>query len=172
MNVLKVLLAVLAVLAMSVSMQLSAKEYYDPTDDENLVLTEAIGTGDLATVKVFVEDKGIDINDGHELFAWPPLLMAAGKNQTEIVKYLADRPDVNLDYRHPATKWTAFMHAAFFGNGELVKYLADKGADVNLKTKGNMSIVRVVREEGNTKMVDLLTSLGVKDDGCQAKECF
>ncbi len=169
MNLLKVLLAVLAV---SVSMQLSAKEYYDPTDDENMVLTEAIGTGDLATVKVFVEEKGIDINDGHELFAWPPLLMAAGKNQTEIVKYLANRPDVNLDYRHPATKWTAFMHAAFFGNEEAVKFLAEKGADINLKTKGNMSIVRVVREEGNTKMVELLTSLGVKDDGCQEQQCF
>lgn len=169
MNFVKVLFAVLA---LSVSLQGVAKEYYDPTDDENMVLTEAIGSGDLATVKMFVEEKGIDINDGHELFAWPPLLMAAGKNQTEIAKYLIDRPDVDLNYRHPATKWTAFMHAAFFGNEELVKYLAEKGADTNLKTKGGMSIVRVVREEGNTKMVDLLTSLGVKDDGCQTKECF
>jgi len=169
MNLFKVLLAVLAV---SVSLQLSAKEYYDPTDDENMVLTNAIADGDLAIVKEFVEVKGIDINDGHELFAWPPLLMAAGKNQTEIAKYLIDRPDVDLNYRHPATKWTAFMHAAFFGNEELVKYLAEKGADTSLKTKGGMSIVRVVREEGNTKMVDLLTSLGVKDDGCQAQECF
>lgn len=161
----------LAVLALSVTTQGVAKEYYDPTDDENLVLTNAIADGDLATVKKFIE-MGIDINDGHELFAWPPLLMAAGKNQTEIVKYLAVQPEVNLDYRHPATKWTSFMHAAFFGNEELVKFLAEKGAEINFKTKGNMSIVRVVREEGNTKMVDLLLSLGVKDDGCQERECF
>ncbi len=162
----------LAVLALTVTTQGFAKEYYDPTDDENLVLSNAIADGDLATVKKFVEELGIDINDGHELFAWPPLLMAAGKNQTEIIEYLAVRPDVNLDYRHPATKWTAFMHAAFFGNEEVVKFLAEKGADINMKTKGNMSIVRVVREEGNTKMVDLLLSLGVKDDGCQERECF
>jgi len=162
---------ILAVLALSVATQGVAKEYYDPTDDENMVLTNAIADGDLATVKKFVE-MGIDINDGHELFAWPPLLMAAGKNQTEIAKYLAVQPGVNLDYRHPATKWTAFMHAAFFGNEELVNFLAEKGANINLKTKGNMSIVRVVREEGNQKMVDLLLSLGVKDDGCEEKACF
>lgn len=166
----KFLNIIIALLVFTLSSQVNAKEYYDPTDDENLELTDAIGEGDLAVVKKYVE-KGIDLNDGHELFAWPPLLMAAGKNQTEIVKYLAEQ-GADLDYVHPATRWSAFMHAAFFGNEELVKYLAKKGADVNKKTKGKMSIVRVVREEGNTKMVDLLLSLGVKDDGCQKVECF
>jgi len=31
--------------------------------------------------------------------------------------------------------------------------------------------VRLMRDEGNTKMVELWLSLGVKDDGCQDK-CF
>lgn len=166
----KFLHMMLAALLLTVSVQVGAKEYYDPTDDENMELTNAIGDGDLATVKKFVE-MGIDLDDGHELFAWPPLLMAAGKNQTEIAKYLANQ-GANLDYVHPATRWSAFMHAAFFGNTELVKFLAEKGADINKKTKGNISIVRVVREEGNQKMVDQLLALGVKDDGCKAKECF
>ncbi len=161
----------LAILALSVSLQASAKEYYDPTDEENMELTNAIADGDLAIVKKYL-DKGIDINDGHELFAWPPLLMAAGKNQTEIVKYLAVQPGVDLDYRHPATKWTAFMHAAYIGNEELVVFLAEKGADIHMKTKGNVSIVRVVRETGNDKMVEILEGMGIKDDGCQAVECF
>lgn len=164
---------VLSVFVLMLSMQMSAvdaKEYKNLTDEENMEFTEAIGSGDMAVIKKYVE-AGIDVNDGSELFAWPPLLMAAGKNQTEAAKYFAEH-GANLDYVHPATKWSAFMHAAFFGNEELVKFLAAKGANVNLKTKGGMSIVRVVREEKNQKMVDLLLSLGAKDDGCQEKECF
>jgi len=29
-----------------------------------------------------------------------------------------------------------------------------------------------VRDEGSTKMVELLTSLGVRDDGCLEEKCF
>jgi hypothetical protein len=38
--------------------------------------------------------------------------------------------------------------------------------------RADVSIIRAVRDEGNTKMVELLTSLGVKDDGCLEDKCF
>jgi hypothetical protein len=38
--------------------------------------------------------------------------------------------------------------------------------------RADVDIIRVVRDTGNTKMVDLLTSLGVKNDGCQDEKCL
>ena len=35
--------------------------------------------------------------------------------------------------------------------------------------KGGVSIVRVVKEKGDAKMVDLLLSLGVSEEGCDEK---
>jgi ankyrin repeat protein len=67
---------------------------------------------------------------------------------------------------------SAAQMAAYDGYTDLVKYLSSKGADLNLKLKGDVSIVRVVRDTGNTKMVDLLLSLGAKDDGCKEEKCF
>jgi hypothetical protein len=62
--------------------------------------------------------------------------------------------------------------AAFGGHDQVVKFLATKGADINIKMRADVSIIRAVRDEGNTKMVELLTSLGVKDDGCLEDKCF
>lgn len=138
------------------------------TDDESVEFTDAIGKGDMKLVKKYV-DNGVDVNATY--FAWSPVQMAASKSQFEVVKYLAEK-GANLNTVHPITKWSAFMDAAYEGNENIVKYLAGKGVDVNLKSRGEVSIIRIVRDTGNTKMVDLLTSLGVKDDGCQEEKCF
>ena len=163
MKLLKVLLATL-VLSFSFNAMAATRVL---TDDESVVFTGAIGEGNMKVIKQFI-DSGVDVNTGY--FAWPPLLMAAAKNQLEAVKYFVEH-GAKIDYTHPMTKWTAFMHAAYDGNEQMVRYLAEKGADINKKMKGDVSVVRLMRDEGNTKMVDLLLSLGVKDDGCEDK-CF
>ncbi|HQS37628.1 MAG TPA: ankyrin repeat domain-containing protein, partial [Methylotenera sp.] len=78
----------------------------------------------------------------------------------------------DLDYQHPMTRWTAFHHAAFDGNVEMVKFLAEKGADVNKKMRGDVDIIRAVSDIGNTKMVEVLKSLGVQSDGCMEEKCL
>ncbi len=163
MKLIRVLLAVLVL-----GFSFNAMAARTLTDDESVEFATAIGEGNMKVIKQFIES-GVDVNVGY--FAWPPLLMAAAKNQTEAVKYFADH-GANLDYAHPMTKWTAFMHGAYAGNEEIVKYLAKKGADINKKMKGDVSLVRYMRDEGNAKMVELLISLGVKDDGCQDEKCF
>ncbi len=158
MNFLRVVLA-----ALVLSFSFNAMAARALTDDESVEFTGAVGEGNLAIVKKYVES-GVDVNDTY--FAWPPLLMAAAKNQLEVVKYLAEH-GANLDFAHPINKMTAFHHAAYNNNAEMVKYLAAKGADVNKKMRGDVSILRAMKDLGNTKMVELLQSLGVKDDGCE-----
>lgn len=163
MNFLRVLLA-----ALVLGLSFNASAAKTLTDDESVEFTEAIGKGDMKVIKKYVE-AGVDVNVGY--FAWPPLLMAAAKGQLQAVKYFAEH-GANLDYQHPLTRWTAFHHAAYDGHQEMVKYLAAKGADINKKMRGDVDIIRVVRDKGDTKMVELLESLGVKNDGCMDEKCL
>lgn len=137
-------------------------------DDQSVEFTDAVGKGDMKLIKKYVES-GVDVNATY--FAWAPIQMAATKGQFEAVKYLTEH-GANLNYQHPMTKMTAFHLAAYDGYDKIVKYLAEKGADINIKMRADVDIIRVVRDTGNTKMVDLLTSLGVKNDGCQDEKCL
>lgn len=136
--------------------------------DEQVEFTEALGNGNVAVVKKYL-DNGVNVND--QYFAWSPLQIAANKNQLEVVKLLVEK-GADLDYKHPITKMTALALAAVDGFPDVVSYLLSKGADPNVKMRGNVSIVRVVRDEGNTAMVDLLLKGGAKDDGCKEGKCF
>jgi ankyrin repeat protein len=156
MNMLK---ALFAVLTLSFSMHCFAL-----TDDESVEFTDALGKGDMKLVKKYVEAEPAVVNQ--KFFAWTPIQMAANNDRLDVIKYLVEK-GAEKNYQHPLTKMTAFHLAAYDGFEDVVKYLAEKGADVNLKMKGDVSILRAVKDEGNTKMVELLTSLGVKDDGCQ-----
>jgi ankyrin repeat protein len=138
------------------------------TDEEYLEFTEALGNGNTKVVKKYVDADPKLVNE--KFFAWQPLQMAATKGRFETVKYLVEK-GADLNYAHPASKMTAFHLAAFDGYEDIVKYLAAKGADVNIKMKGDVSLIRVMKDEGPRaeKMVQLLTSLGVSEEGCEGK---
>lgn len=161
MNMLKVLFAVLAL-----SFSLSS---FAMTDDESVEFTDAVGKGDLTIVKKYLATYPAAVNE--KFFAWSPIQMAATKGQFAMVKFLVEK-GADKDYVHPLTKMNAFHLAAFDGYSDIVKYLAAQGADLNKHLKGDISIVRIMQEKEDTKMVELLTSLGVKNDGCQEEKCF
>ncbi|HQN65758.1 MAG TPA: ankyrin repeat domain-containing protein [Methylophilus sp.] len=137
-------------------------------DDEYMELSGALTDGKLDVVKRYI-DKDPSLLS-YTFYAWQPLQMATNHNQVAVVKYLVEK-GADKNYVHPVSKMTAFHLAAFNGSDEIVKYLAAQGADINIKMKGGVSLIRVVKDEGNTKMVELLTSLGVKEEGCEG-ECF
>ncbi len=141
---------------------------YSMTDEQQVAFAEAVENGDTATVKKLLDD-GVGVNE--PVFAWTWLQVAANKNQLEVVKLLIDR-GADINYKHPITKMTALSLAAVDGHTDVVKYLLSKGADPNIKLRGNVSVVRVVRDEGNTAMVNLLMQNGAKDDGCKEEKCF
>ena len=157
----KFLKTTLTLILLTFSMQLFAL-----TDAEEIEFAGAVNEGKLPIVKKYIEGKKVDINVTY--FAWSPFLMAAAKGQFQTLKYLADH-GADINYTHPLTKMNAFHHAAFDGRIDMVKYLASKGADINKKLKGGVSIVRIVKEKGDTKMADLLLSLGVSEEGCEDK---
>lgn len=162
----KLIKALFAVLALSFSLNSFAI-----TDDQSVEFTGACNDGDLKTVKRYIEKEHVNVNDKY--FGWSPLQMAATKGHFEVVKYLVEH-GADLNYAHPMTKMTPFHLAAFDGHEKIVKYLAEKGADINKKLKADVSIIRVMKDEGprGESMVKLLLSLGVKDDGCTDEKCF
>ncbi|HSH54385.1 MAG TPA: ankyrin repeat domain-containing protein [Methylotenera sp.] len=162
----KLIKTMLAVLALGFS--INAMAAMALTDDQSVEFTDAIGRGDMKIVKKYVEG-GVDVNATY--FAWSPIQMAATKGKFETVKYLTEK-GADVNYVHPLTKMTAFHLAAYDGFSDIVKYLAEHGADVNKKMRADVDIIRVVKDTGNTKMVELLKSLGVKEDGCQDEKCL
>jgi len=138
-------------------------------DAEELEFTGAVNDGDLKTVKKYVETMNVNLEDSY--FAWTPLLMAAAKDQMEILVYLVKK-GANINYTHPVTRFNALHHAAFNGDKEMAKYLVDNGINKQQNLKGDVSIIRALKEDNKAEMADYLLTLGIKDEGCQEKRCF
>ena len=136
--------------------------------DQQVEYTDALGTGNIKVVKKYL-DNGVGVNE--QFFAWSALHIAANKGQLEVVKLLVER-GADLNYKHPITKMTPLAMAALDGYTDIVDYLLSKGADPNVKMRGNVSVLRAVRDSGDTKMAQLLESKGAKDDGCHDEKCF
>ena len=160
----KLLKALFAVLALTISFNSLAL-----TDDESLEYSDALTEGKLKIVEKFVKQEPKAVNE--KIFGWSPLQMAANKGDTVIVKFLLSK-GADINYMHPIANHTAFHLAALNGQEEMVKFLAKNGADINIKLKGDVSLIRYFRDEGNKHMVEMLTGLGVKDDGCMEARCF
>jgi len=138
-------------------------------DAQELEFTGAVNAGDLKTVKRYVETTDVKLEDSY--FAWTPFLMAAARNQLKVMEYLVEK-GAKITYIHPITRFNALHHAAFNGSKSMVDYLVKMGIDKTQKLKGDVSIIRALREDGKEKMAEYLLSIGFKDDGCQEERCF
>ena len=156
--------ALFAVLALSLSFSSFAL-----TDDESLEFSDALTEGKLKVVQKYVKAEPTAVND--KIFGWSPMQMAANKGDIPMVKFLLSK-GAEINYIHPIAHHSAFMLAAFSGQEEMAKFLASAGADVNIKLKGDVSLIRYFRDEGNKHMLEFMTGLGVKDDGCAEEQCF
>ena len=156
------------VLILAVAFILPIAAHAEINGDDQVAYTQALRDGDVKTVQKYL-DAGLSPNE--QFFTWTAIQIAANKGQLAVVKLLVEK-GADINYKHPVTKMTSFQLAAYENYPEVVKYLASKGADINAKMRGDISIIRAIRDEDNTKMVDLLISLGVKDDGCKEEKCF
>jgi ankyrin repeat protein len=159
----KMVKALMMVIALSIPFAASAME-----GEQQVKYTEALRDGNVKLVKKML-DSGVDVNE--KFFAWSAIQIASNKGQLAVVKLLVQK-GADVNYQHPMTKMTAFHLAAYENFPELVNFLAANGADLNLKLRGDVSIVRAVRDAGNPKMAERLISLGVSEDGCKDEKCF
>ncbi len=159
----KMVKALMMVIALSIPFATFAMD-----GEQQVKYTEALRDGNVKLVKKML-DSGVDVNE--KFFAWSAIQVAANKGQLSVVKLLVQK-GADVNYQHPMTKMTAFHLAAYENYPELVKFLAANGADLSLKLRGDVSIVRAVRDAGNPKMAELLVSLGVSEDGCKDEKCF
>ena len=159
----KMVKALMMVIALSIPFAASAME-----GEQQVKYTEALRDGNVKLVKKML-DSGVDVNE--KFFAWSAIQVASNKGQLAVVKLLVQK-GADVNYQHPMTKMTAFHLAAYENFPELVKFLAANGADLGLQLRGDVSIVRAVRDAGNPKMAELLLSLGVSEDGCKDEKCF
>jgi uncharacterized protein len=162
MNMIKTLL-----LAAALMLPMSAS--FAMTDAQHMEYTQALGDNNIKLVKKYL-DEGIATPKDF-FFGWTALHIAAEKGHVKLVELLVDR-GADLNWRHEISRLTAFHLAALGGHKEVVKLLAAKGADINIKMLADVSILRPLRDEGKAEMVQLLTELGVKDDGCEDDKCF
>ncbi len=159
----KMVKALMMVIALSIPFATFAMD-----GEQQVKYTEALRDGNVKLVKKML-DSGVDVNE--KFFAWSAIQVASNKGQLAVVKLLVQK-GADVNYQHPMTKMTAFHLAAYENYPELVKFLAANGADLSLKLRGDVSIVRAVRDAGNPKMAELLVSLGVSEDGCKDEKCF
>jgi ankyrin repeat protein len=141
------------------------------TDDESVEYSTALQDGNVSLVKKFLDTGVVDVNEKRAFFGWTALQIAANRGQLEVIKVLVARK-ANLNFQHEISRNTALHLAAINGYKDVVKYLIEAGADVNLKLRGDVALLRVIRDMGNTEMVDILVKGGAKDDGCQEEKCF
>jgi len=168
MKAIKVLLMT-ATLGLWMGLSLHA---YALDGDSQVEYTEALQSGNVKVVQKYLK-QGVDVNE--KFFAWTALQICANaqkehpvaeKPHLAIAKLLLDK-GADINYQHPATKMTALQLAALNHDTALVKYLISRGADLSLKMRGGVSIVRAVRDQGDPKMLEVLEAAGAKDDGCQ-----
>ena len=155
--------ATLLVLALGLSFNAMAI-----TEDDEMIFKDAIQDGNVKVVDKFVKAEPVLTNQ--KFFGWSPIQMAANSNQIEVVKYLISK-GAEVNFIQPNAHHSAFHLAALNRYKELTTFLAKNGANINEKLKGDVSLIRYFRDENDKEMLDLLTQLGVKDDGCTGK-CF
>lgn len=158
MKLIKVMLVTMAMVLPSVAFAIN--------DEEQTEYITALGDGNIKVVQRYLDSSSENAN--LNAFAWSPLQIAVENDRLTVVKLLVER-GADLNYKHPITKMTALSMAAYNGYTGVVEYLLSKGANPNIKMRGDVSIVRAVKDLGNTKMVDLLLKGGAKDDGCEGK---
>lgn len=161
----KMLKAVLLVLTLAFTM---VTKMVAQAEDQQVEYTDAIGKGDMKVVKKYFNNP---YTVDETFFAWTGLQIAANKGQLTATKFFVEK-GANVNYKHPITKMTPLHLAAYHNSKPVVEYLIAHGADVNAKLRGDVSIIRALRDEGMTDMVNLLTAAGSKDDGCQEEKCY
>jgi cytohesin len=128
-------------------------------------LHATVVTGDIQAIEDLLA-KGADVNARDE-DGYTALFIAALRGHKEVVELLlAKGADINarldVDARG-AGGWTSLHAAARHDRKSVAQLLIAKGADVNAKTEKGQTALSLAKENGHTKIVELLIKHGAKE---------
>lgn len=127
------------------------KKYMKYIENINIYLQDAVATGSIEIVKLFLEN-GADINylvdadinmNFQDVFS-PEKIARLNKESTAKINYLKDTRFVG--------KLTPLKTAIACGNYEMVKFLIENGADINLQVKCDVPM----HKSGNNHLIDYI----------------
>jgi len=115
-----------------------------------------------AEAVLFLLDHGADIEAAGE-GGITPLMSSAAKGNSELAAILLDRgADVN---KVSPYGWTALAEAVLFQQEDAVNFLLQHGANPNAEIEsGHHNLVKIAREKGNKKIVEILEQAGAKEN--------
>jgi hypothetical protein len=118
-----------------------------------MCVVEAAEDGDLARVKVLVEQLGEDVNKNNDS-GWPALNRAAYKGHTEVCAYLLEKgARINVPEH---IGYTALHLAGMGGQAETAQFLLDHGANAEAKDRDNKLPVDLARDNRCSTTVAVL----------------
>jgi len=91
-----------------------------------------------------------------------PLTSAINIHKIELVKLLL-KHGADINATTVRNKSTPLMYAVEFEGVRMVQLLIDNGADVSIRNSKGLTPLKVAREKGKEKVVELLKSHGAKD---------
>lgn len=111
---------------------------------------------------LYLLDHGADIEAAGE-GGITPLMSSAAKGNTELAAVLLDHgADVN---KVSPYGWTALAQAVLLQQENAVNFLLRRGANPNAKIEsGHHNLLKIAREKGNKKIVEMLEQAGAKED--------
>jgi erythromycin esterase len=128
-----------------------------PTNNQRTALHRAVYAGDNNIAQILITH-GADL-DAKDRQGYTPLHMAVGEGQNEAVELLiAKGADVNTNVQG----MTPLFLAVAGGQKELVEILIANGANSNIDGLGNLSLIDMAQQRGQTGIVELLREHGAE----------
>jgi len=132
------------------------------TGDVQEVLVMACRDDDEESVRWFIVDEGVGVNEKLDYLGMTSLHTAAQEGSADVVELLID---LGADMNAPDNDgWTPLHHASQNRQVDVVRILLTRGADMNVKSSTERTSLHYAAWRGKAETVWLLLSAGARKD--------
>ncbi|CAD5205544.1 unnamed protein product [Bursaphelenchus okinawaensis] len=135
-------------------------EWYNERDLDLISMLNACRAGNTMAVKKFIEQGGVDVDEGDD-DGITALQIAAAEGHYTMVEMLIRELQADIHLAN-VIGFTPFLHACREGHLNVAKYLVQNGARVTDKTRFNVTALALASAGGHVEVVNLLITLNTK----------